>query len=404
MPGTLMNYFQSTPNTGLKKKKASSSLLMELSSVTDAEKSDASNDVISAKIDRLEESMTKLHELMSSSKDETLSKLNEMDNNLKTLQQTVVVQEDKINDLKKENEMLKTYQQIYEGRLLRAEKKIADLQEQSYDIASRSMENNILFHKIPENQDENVSRVICNFLQKEMQFSDAEFKQILLQKAHRIGKKGAHHRPIIAVLNPIGAQIILKNAHRLKGKPFGISRQLPRTLEERRKDLIPVSKQAREAKQKVSWARDKLLINGTEYKRPHQRPEMYHPNAVHLATTMKITHSSMISDKGSTFLGSRAKVLDADNITPALYAINQNPYCAAATHNVYAYRFETPSGTVEGHEDDGEHGASKNILRCMQQEGINNTLICVSRHYGGRDLGPVRFKHYEDATKAVFES
>ena len=55
---------------------------------------------------------------------------------------------------------------------------------------------------------------------------------------------------------------------------------------------------------------------------------------------------------------------------------------ALATHRVYAYSFEGQ----DGHDDDGEFSASKQILQSLKAKGITNYYVCVTRLYG-RNMG-----------------
>lgn len=47
-------------------------------------------------------------------------------------------------------------------------------------------------------------------------------------------------------------------------------------------------------------------------------------------------------------------------------------------HNVYTYRFVSSYGTIhEGFDDDGEHGAGKQLLRTLTDNEIKNVLVVV---------------------------
>jgi putative IMPACT (imprinted ancient) family translation regulator len=49
--------------------------------------------------------------------------------------------------------------------------------------------------------------------------------------------------------------------------------------------------------------------------------------------------------------------------------------------------------------DDGETGAGAVILRLLQHAQVVNTIVVVTRWYGGIKLGTDRYKHVQDATK-----
>jgi hypothetical protein len=51
----------------------------------------------------------------------------------------------------------------------------------------------------------------------------------------------------------------------LRGTSFWINEQFPKEINDRRKDLIPIMKEARQKSQTVRLVKDKLFINGKLY-------------------------------------------------------------------------------------------------------------------------------------------
>ena len=88
---------------------------------------------------------------------------------------------------------------------------------------------------------------------------------------------------------------------------------------------------------------------------------------------------------------------------PSLYAIFRDTRSASATHNIYAYRIETASEIIEHYEDDGEFGAGRHILSKLREIDAKNVLVCVSRWYGGVELGQKRFNYIKEAVDDVFK-
>jgi len=84
-----------------------------------------------------------------------------------------------------------------------------------------------------------------------------------------------------------------------------------------------------------------------------------------------------------------------------------------ASHEMAAWRYMSlktgktglggPSDfEVKGNsEDDGEKYGGNRILKVMQNEGIIDAVVIVSRWYGGTLLGPVRFTHIETCATQV---
>ncbi|CAG2203096.1 unnamed protein product [Mytilus edulis] len=55
------------------------------------------------------------------------------------------------------------------------------------------------------------------------------------------------------------------NATRLKGRPYGIREQCPHEIEQKRKELYPVLKQAKQQNRQASLVRDRLYIDNQLY-------------------------------------------------------------------------------------------------------------------------------------------
>ena len=105
--------------------------------------------------------------------------------------------------------------------------------------------------------------------------------------------------------------------------------------------------------------------------------------------------------EGSCFQGSKSELSSQNDVLPSLHAIYQDARVARATHNIYAYRVKNGANVIEHYHDDGEFGAGKKILQCLQNAGATNTLVCVTRWYGGKHLGPKRFDCIKEAAIAA---
>uniref|UniRef100_A0A183BJZ8 RWD domain-containing protein n=1 Tax=Globodera pallida TaxID=36090 RepID=A0A183BJZ8_GLOPA len=119
-----------------------------------------------------------------------------------------------------------------------------------------------------------------------------------------------------------------------------------------------------------------------------------------------------IEDRKSKFQAYVAKLESRDQVSSLLAQIKSVGRVARATHNPYAWRLlvEPPTsvdnGTqqkrlIEQHDcdDDDEPGAGSKLLRLLVQMNARGVLVIVSRYYGGRKLGPDRFKHICNAAR-----
>ena len=74
-----------------------------------------------------------------------------------------------------------------------------------------------------------------------------------------------------------------------------------------------------------------------------------------------------------------------------------------ATHNTWAARVEKDGQIWDVKNDDGETGAGATILRQLQKANMVNTVVVVTRWFGGTMLHGDRFKHVQDATVYFIE-
>lgn len=74
-----------------------------------------------------------------------------------------------------------------------------------------------------------------------------------------------------------------------------------------------------------------------------------------------------------------------------------------ATHNITAWRIKGPNGTsFQDCDDDGETAAGGRLLHLMQLMDLWDTMVIVTRWYGGQKLGPRRFALINAAARDAF--
>ena len=142
------------------------------------------------------------------------------------------------------------------------------------DLQCRSMRDNLVFTGIGEvtlkedEEYEDVQKSLNTFLEYEMGI----YEQIQFHRVHRIGaydKDTANEspRPIIAKFEKFKDREYVGSTARdtLKGKPFGIREQFPKVIEQKRKALYPIAKEARKnPDNKVRLVRDRLFVKEEE--------------------------------------------------------------------------------------------------------------------------------------------
>ncbi|SRR6056297_539394 len=109
---------------------------------------------------------------------------------------------------------------------------------------------------------------------------------------------------------------------------------------------------------------------------------------------------NIISDRGSRYAVSGGPCASADDAAAFLKELKRKKKFAKATHNTWACL--TEGGPLKN--DDGESGAGMVILRMLEREDIRDTIIVVTRWYGGKRLGGDRFRHVQDAVRQFLDA
>ena len=117
---------------------------------------------------------------------------------LEEVRTTVKNQATEIEALKKDMAVLSHGQKLNEGCLIKPEKDIFNLKEDSLQIDVRSMQNNLIFYNIVERDSESYQQtenLLQGFLQEQLKIPKPELDQIKIEMVHRNEKKGGNHDP-----------------------------------------------------------------------------------------------------------------------------------------------------------------------------------------------------------------
>lgn len=109
----------------------------------------------------------------------------------------------------------------------------------------------------------------------------------------------------------------------------------------------------------------------------------------------------VVNDRGSRYAVSGGTARDRGEVEAFLKALKRDKKFAKATHNSWAVVL---SGDGPLRNDDGESGAGALILRMLEREDIHDTLVVVTRWYGGVHLGGDRFAHVATCTRAFLDA
>ena len=142
--------------------------------------------------------------------------------------------------------------------------------------------NNIKFFGISDNEQESpedTEAVLRNFLHKEMKLSKKHLDDIKFERVHRIPtrvreeKINQHPRPVIAKVSFFKDKQQIKShiKHLPKGKRFGVADDFPKEVDEIRKELYPVLKQAKRDHKTAFFNVEKLIIDKAVYRGPETK-------------------------------------------------------------------------------------------------------------------------------------
>ncbi|MFK7779681.1 MAG: YigZ family protein, partial [Candidatus Gracilibacteria bacterium] len=113
---------------------------------------------------------------------------------------------------------------------------------------------------------------------------------------------------------------------------------------------------------------------------------------------------NIIVDRKSKYTVVGGFVETKQEIASFMKELRRDKYFQKSTHNTYSYRIKLENGSIlEGKNDDGETGAGNCILRELQREEAINTIVVVTRYFGGIKLQSDRFKNVIDATKMLLK-
>ena len=169
-----------------------------------------------------------------------------------------------VTSLKSRCETLESNNKSYMEQCAKLGSKVADLE-------SRSMRDNLLFYGVPEGGDaENCELLIKTVMSEKLNVTDTQ--SIVLDRVHRVGSASHNKvRPIVAKFHyykqrELVRQASYARAEELKNHNLGVGIQWPQQIRDARKALYPIMQQAKNNGRTVKLVKDKLFIDGVEYK------------------------------------------------------------------------------------------------------------------------------------------
>ena len=325
-----------------------------------------------------------------------------------------------INALQVENKNLQLRLSESEGTIARLSSKVKSLETKLENLQLHSMKPNLIFHNVPERDQEDCHREVDTLLRdvlkipEDLLYSKNNLGgEIRVDVAHRIGQKRSNPRPLIAkFVTQRGRDVVFSYAKQLKSTPYALSEQLPPSTREKRSAQIPtlieLRKEARlhHKDSNIKLIKDKLLIDSKVNRDAFEvKPLDYTTSAGEPISFDHMLHSSVHRLRGSAFQGHLHPVHCEAEAIQSLRAILQNNLGSRSDHIIYAYNYTDFDGhTVSGYCDDGEWSAGVILKDLLQERNISNSILIVSRLHGGTNLGKTRFELIRKAATEVLNA
>ncbi|KAK3342446.1 hypothetical protein B0H65DRAFT_468271 [Neurospora tetraspora] len=116
----------------------------------------------------------------------------------------------------------------------------------------------------------------------------------------------------------------------------------------------------------------------------------FQPDDIHWST------SPLLASKDSKFIAHSTKITSPSQEKILLNNLfRTHPNLESATHNAWAYRVRLPPNQnriIEKSFDDGEQGAGDLMLRILREMDMDDTMVVMTRWFGGTMLGPDRWR------------
>jgi len=326
---------------------------------------------------------------------------------------TLLSQKREIGELKDEKqsmqsdiEALNEIIRVQEGRLDHLEKEAGKMQDKSVDIQTRMMANNVVIGCLPEavaTETEDTEKAVKDFFRDKLGITT----DVTISIAHRYGKKGKLPRPIVvALVKRTDKQLILSKGPALAGHKEWISEQRP---EEIRTDQMLLYKHRKAIldespglKGKVHVVGTKLMVDKVERKDMRKIKNTCLDRAFNTTTealNMRPKSGTLTTVESSVFRAHYIAIDCPGKLKAALASVYSQDGAGKASHNSWAMLVNGE----EGVDDDGEHGAAREILNVLHERGRDNCMVVVTRWYGGRHIYGKRFDTIKKLTEQVLD-
>jgi len=309
---------------------------------------------------------------------------------------------DDVRSLRDENSLLQLKIGIHEGRIDHAEKDADKSMDRMVDMQGRMMANNIIIGKLPESgPNENTIDLVSRFF-----WFDLGLRQpVDISIAHRYGRKGKDPRPIVvSFVRRTDKLLVLAQGPALARSNTWMSEQGPDEIRTDQNILFKKKRAVIDAtpalKGKIQVVGTKLMVDGAEKEDTRKIKSTCLDrkfDTTSEAMRMDPTSGTLTTVENSVFRAHFVPMSCPGQLKAALASIYTQDGAGKASHNSWAMRVNGK----EGVHDDGESGAARVILSVMEERGVDNAIVIVTRWYGGRHIYNRRFETIKTLTEEV---
>ena len=297
-----------------------------------------------------------------------------------------------------------------ENQVERAKKKIGELEW-------KEMQNDLVFYNVEESLDISDEGVAVNEMTNNLRiktdliYSDSnQGGQIKIDNVFRMGKRlSEKYRPLVVSLTTQKAKRLVMEHYRKAQKTIQtrIADHLPSEMREHRtvhrESYQKYKKLYHDTDTKVKLIKDKLIVGSKVVEEPFQNNPLVSSPTNFPKPHSSLKHTELKEINGSTFQGHAGSVTTVAEAASAKDSLFQISTVAHSDHVIYAYSIMDPSGMkIVGNNDGGEWAASKMLVNLIEEKGLTNIFLAVTRKHAGPNLGRKRFTYITKmATKAI---
>ena len=313
---------------------------------------------------------------------------------------------EQVSELQSENKDLRASIATANGKIAFLENQVEKAKTKIGNIEWKELQDDIVLYNLVEISGKPDEETLKSFLTEELRIDHNSIRTtennsgaIHIDTLFRIGKQqNKKPRPLIVSFALKNSKKLVMEQYRKVQKTLHvkITDHFPSEMRERRsvqKDALKKYKEIyRDTDKKVTLVKDKLLVGSRVIGDAFvTNPLTSAPCSLPVNETV-VKHTNIKEVNGSRFQGHAKSVNTISEAAAVKDTLFQLPAVSQCDHLIYAYNITDPSGMkISGHNDGGEWAASKLLENLLEERGLTNVFLAVTRKHDGPNLGQKRF-------------